>query len=282
MKQLVLIFYFFLGFFSFCTFAANNKPRAVVVKSPVVQNSNQRRMWTKDEDKRLKDAVSQHGRKNWKIIAQIVGNRNSTQCRKRWSVYLNTPPLRKASVLSVKAKTSWTPDEDKLLQDAVQLFGPKRWNDIALKVQTRNSKQCQGRWAVYLDPRLKHGNWTDKEDLHIVVQFLKHGSQWAKIAEGLEGRSAQSIKNRWHRKRNKSEAVIFLQNEAPPKKRARKQGPQRRIATAVAVPSPSISSATVSPILEENSLSGPDLSDEELAAMARRLLADDDAPSPTL
>jgi hypothetical protein len=275
MKQFFFIFYFLFGFFSFCIFAAD--VGSANHSDPVFKSSNQKRRWTKDEDKRLTDAVKQFGL-DWKHIAKIVRTRNRTQCRKHWSESLNPPRLRKARVLPFKAKTPWTPDEDNRLRDAVNQFGPQEWKYIALTVQTRNRTQCRTRWAEYLDPLLKHCDWTEAEDLYIVAQVSKYGSQWAKIAEGLKGRSPGSIKNRWHKK-HKSEAVRFLQKEAFPKKRA------RTTTTSVAVGFP-ISSANASLPVEEGVLSplspGAGLSEAEFAAIAARLLAEDKSSSPTL
>jgi alkylhydroperoxidase/carboxymuconolactone decarboxylase family protein YurZ len=43
--------------------------------------------WTEDEDSKLKDAVQEHGSKNWDAIAALVPGRTRNQCRHRWKYY---------------------------------------------------------------------------------------------------------------------------------------------------------------------------------------------------
>ncbi|KAL0953089.1 hypothetical protein HGRIS_004361 [Hohenbuehelia grisea] len=74
--------------------------------------------WSADEDERLIRAVETYGTK-WSLVASEVVTRNNDQCAKRWSDTLN-PSID---------RTSWSPEEDAQLLQAVQVIG-KSWTKI--------------------------------------------------------------------------------------------------------------------------------------------------------
>ena len=95
-------------------------------------------------------------------------------------------------------KTKWTPEEDKLLSDAVQEFGTNNWTLIATRVQGRTGKQCRERWTGQVCPTISKLDWTQAEDM-ILFQYQRvFGNKWAKIAQFLPNRSPISVKNRWN------------------------------------------------------------------------------------
>ncbi len=91
--------------------------------------------WAPDEDERLVKAIERYGTR-WSMVASLVGTRNSDrrscraaalmhhayatlECAKRWTDTLN-PSID---------RTSWTPESDALLINAVNEHG-KLWTKI--------------------------------------------------------------------------------------------------------------------------------------------------------
>jgi myb proto-oncogene protein len=98
--------------------------------------------WTAVEDSKLKDAIQEHGDKNWGAIAALVQTRTGKQCSSRWHDVLNP-----ASIDGANARTGkWTEDEDSKLKDAVVTHGDKTWKKVAALVPGRTKKQCCNRW----------------------------------------------------------------------------------------------------------------------------------------
>merc|ERR1711968_366473 len=82
---------------------------------------------------------------------------------------------------------SWTPEEDKMILDLVEKFGPKKWTTIAFKLEHRTGKQCRERWAHHLDPKINKAPWTPEEDRIIIEANAQHGNKWALISKLLPG-----------------------------------------------------------------------------------------------
>mmetsp|Transcript_22588 Transcript_22588/g.40658 ORF Transcript_22588/g.40658 Transcript_22588/m.40658 type:complete len:254 (-) Transcript_22588:144-905(-) len=144
--------------------------------------------WSKDEDSLLKDAVSFYGEKQWRLISKHVPGRTPTQCLHRWSKILK-PGL---------VKGPWSPDEDELLRNWVATEGPTKWSACAQNIQGRSGKQCRERWFNILDPDVKKGEWKPEEDSLIFQLYNTYGPRWTQIAKHLNGRTENSIKNRFY------------------------------------------------------------------------------------
>ncbi|KAG7972844.1 hypothetical protein I3843_07G202500 [Carya illinoinensis] len=96
-------------------------------------------------------------------------------------------------------KGQWTPEEDEILQKAVQRFKGKNWKKIAECFKDRTDVQCLHRWQKVLNPELVKGPWSKEEDEVIIELVNKHGpKKWSTIAQHLPGRIGKQCRERWH------------------------------------------------------------------------------------
>ena len=144
--------------------------------------------WSPEEDELLKKIVPFYGEKQWRKISQHMKGRSAIQCLHRWTKILK-PGL---------VKGPWTTEEDHKLYEWVTKEGPTKWSQCAQIIVGRSGKQCRERWFNNLNPIVKKGNWTIEEDDLIFKLYMQYGSSWSKIAKHLNGRTENSIKNRFY------------------------------------------------------------------------------------
>ena len=113
-------------------------------------------------------------------------------------------------------KGQWSPQEDKLLKQWVQINGPKKWEACGRFIQGRKGKQCREHWKNCLNPDLLKGKWTPEEDFLIMFFYPKCKESWKKIIPLFNGRIENSIKNRFY-----SQLRKYATKDMEPKERKR-------------------------------------------------------------
>jgi hypothetical protein len=127
------------------------------------------------------------------------------------SVTTQMPPF-KDDIITIR-RGPWSPEEDRKLLEAIQLYGPSNWVRISQSLGSRTPKQCRERYHQNLKPSLNRNPITAEEGQLIEELVAKYGKRWAEIARHLNGRSDNAIKNWWNgganrRRRASSHAVL--------------------------------------------------------------------------
>ncbi|KAJ0753867.1 putative transcription factor MYB family [Helianthus annuus] len=100
----------------------------------------------------------------------------------------------------MKERQRWQPEEDALLRDYVNQYGPREWNLISQRMSKtldRDPKSCLERWKNYLKPGIKKGSLTPQEQALVISLQAKYGNKWKKIAAEVPGRTAKRLGKWW-------------------------------------------------------------------------------------
>ncbi|KFY52738.1 hypothetical protein V496_08229 [Pseudogymnoascus sp. VKM F-4515 (FW-2607)] len=116
------------------------------------------------------------------------------------NIFLPFTTLKELRRRTMRARTPWTPEEDKLLSHHVEVNmkagSDKLWNHVALNLPKRTNKDCRKRW-IKLGAHLKKGSWTKEEDQELQNAVDKVGCNWTLVAGILRTRHAEQCSKRW-------------------------------------------------------------------------------------
>ncbi|KAF2318000.1 hypothetical protein GH714_041327 [Hevea brasiliensis] len=93
----------------------------------------------------------------------------------------------------------------------IQEHGEGGWRTLPQKAGLqRCGKSCRLRWANYLRPDIKRGEFSTEEEQKIIQLHASLGNRWAAIARHLPNRTDNEIKNYWntHLKKRLAETGI--------------------------------------------------------------------------
>lgn len=149
-------------------------------------SSKLNKKWSPEEDKILSNCINNMNIKNFSEISKKIPGRTINQCRMRWK-----------KIRQSLKKGQWSLHEDKLLKEWIEKNGPKHWEQCGQFIHGRSGKQCREHWNNCLNPELIKGEWTVEEDFLIMNFYEKCNGSWKKIIYLFNGRTENSIKNRF-------------------------------------------------------------------------------------
>lgn len=98
----------------------------------------------------------------------------------------------------VAKSSTWSTEEDEMLERLVQSSGQASWSVLATYFPNKTATQLAGRWEKVINPNLKKGSWTREEDEEIIKYVQTHGDKdWAKLAIILHGRTGKQCRERY-------------------------------------------------------------------------------------
>lgn len=146
--------------------------------------------WTVSEDEKLIDLSRDFS--NWDVISEMLGS--------------SRPPLHCFQRLNYLRQidhepNQWTPVEDQKLRKLIMMHrvGDEiPWARISVYMPGRSKQSCEYRYTRSLSEKIRHGRWTEAEDILLLEAINKYGPRnWVKISNSVRGRSALQCRDRW-------------------------------------------------------------------------------------
>lgn len=101
-------------------------------------------------------------------------------------------------------RVRWTQDQDTFLRSIVDTYGTRDWNIIADNMNSKfqgagkSARQCRQRWQKHVHPALSKHQWSEREEVDLLLAHQKFKNSWSEISCALKGRNNNSIKNRFY------------------------------------------------------------------------------------
>ncbi len=115
---------------------------------------------------------------------------------------VSVPSIHGAEINSVKkSNKKWTDAEDIQLSNYIKEYG-ENWKKIAENMPGTTSQQCRKHWISALNPKIKHGKWTEEENEQLQNLIDQHGEDWAKIAKEMPSRTDNQCRQHYNRSLN--------------------------------------------------------------------------------
>lgn len=96
-----------------------------------------------------------------------------------------------------KIEKKWTEQENKVIIELGKLKKKNKWIIASNLLKTKNSIQCYYRY-ISINPSIKKGRWTLKEDQMLIYLVKNFGKNWKVISKILKNRTNRQIKNRYN------------------------------------------------------------------------------------
>jgi len=106
--------------------------------------------------------------------------------------------------LARNVRNLWTKDQDGQLANLVSSYGSDNWSTISVALnfgfpnQVKSPQQCCKRWREILEIENDRKEWTEEDELRMIIAHKKYKNRWASISESLKGRSNNTIKNKFY------------------------------------------------------------------------------------
>ncbi|KAL1190919.1 Transcription factor DUO1 [Cardamine amara subsp. amara] len=113
-------------------------------------------------------------------------------------------------------KGPWKAEEDEVLINHVNRYGPREWSSIRSKgLLHRTGKSCRLRWVNKLRPNLKNGcKFSSEEERTVIELQSEFGNKWARIATYLPGRTDNDVKNFWSSRQKRLARILHNSSDA--------------------------------------------------------------------
>ena len=158
----------------------------------LVHPSINKTVWSPSEDKMLKKLADATGGTDWDNIAkELETGRTPMNCFVRFMTKHN---------VAVNNRKWETSEDDRLRRLVAHCrindFIP--WNKVSYYMDRRTKDQCYQRYVYSLKDSIRKGNFTDAEDMILIIGEKLYGNDWAKICEMLPCRTPIQIHCRFN------------------------------------------------------------------------------------